>query len=97
MHPCKSIAALLAACLAAGACQAAVLSPASGNAVTDYSGPGLAAFDLDLHSFATTRLEFVLDQDDLLAPVLQLNAIVRNLSGAPLQRLTFRLEGIGFA
>lgn len=95
MHPSPLIAAVAALAFAAPV-QAAVLSAASGNAVTDYSGAGLAAFDLDLHSFGPTRVDFVLGQDDLLAPALRLNAIVRNLSGAPLQRLTWRLEGIAF-
>jgi hypothetical protein len=97
MHPIKFFAAMLACLMVAASSPAAVLSAASGNAVTDYSGVGLAAFDLDTRTFERTQLAFVLDADDLLAPVLRLNAIVRNLSGAPLQHFTFRLDGIAFA
>lgn len=97
MQASKTLNALLLSLACAAPCHAAVLSASTGNAVTDYSGVGRAAFDLDLHSFAATGMEFVLDQDDLSASVLHLNAIVRNLTGAPLQRMTLRLEGIGFA
>ena len=82
-----------------GASHAVVLtgsSASSANTVTDYSAPGLVSFDLDLASFAPTRLDFVLEADDLLGP-LSLNAVVRNLSGAALTGFDFRLEGISFA
>jgi len=82
-----------------GASHAVVLSGTSGpsaNTVSDYSAPGQVSFDLDLASFAPTRLDFVIEAGDLLGP-LNLNAIVRNLSGAALSTFDFRLDGISFA
>jgi hypothetical protein len=81
------------------ASHAAVLTGSStrdGNAVADYSMPGAVSFDLDLEHLAPIRLDFRLEADDLLGP-LSLNAIVRNLSGAALTHVDFRLEGIRFA
>lgn len=96
-------ASLLAAAMAlacAGA-QAAVLTGATGpsaNTVLDYSTAGQVAFDLDLGiaDFGSTRLEFTLEEADLLGP-LSLNALVRNLSGAALDNFRFGLDGITFA
>jgi hypothetical protein len=88
---------LAAALVFSGAAQAVVLTGTSGaNPVTDYSGAGLVSFDLDLENFNPTTLRFVLDADDLQGP-LGFNALVRNLAGADLSRLTFSLQGIRFA
>lgn len=80
-----------------GSASAVVLTSSSGaNVVTDYSAAGLVSFDLDLHDFSTTTLNFVLEQDDLAGP-LSFNAIVRNLVGQSLHQLSFSLQGIGYA
>ena len=76
---------------------AVILASSSGEAVTSYSAPSLASFDLDLVHFADTRINFIIEESDLLAPVLNLNAIVRNLSGAGLGYIAFALDGISFA
>nr|WP_314541103.1 PEP-CTERM sorting domain-containing protein [uncultured Massilia sp.] len=82
--------------LAQGA-QAVVLQGTSGsNAATDYSTAGTVAFDLDLASFAPTTFRFTLEEADLAGP-LAFNALVRNVSGAALDRFSFSLEGIAFA
>ncbi|MEJ7807512.1 MAG: PEP-CTERM sorting domain-containing protein, partial [Telluria sp.] len=60
------------------------------------STPSLLAFDLDLTDFSSTRLEFVLEGDDLLGP-LAMNALIRNLSGHGVSLFTFQLDGIAFA
>lgn len=94
----KYLFAFAAAIALSAASHAAVLTGTSGaaaNTVTDYSAPGLVAFDLDLASFAPTRLDFVLEADDLLGP-LSLNAVIRNLAGQALTGFDFRLDGIGF-
>lgn len=88
------LAAALAVC---GASQAAVLVGSTGaNTVTDYSGAGVAAFNLDLENLSSTRLVFRVEEEDLLGP-LGLNAIIANLSGNALSRFNFGLEGITFA
>lgn len=92
----KHLAVLIAALAIAGSANALVITGATGNAVTDYSGAGLAAFDLDLTSFGPTEIDFLVEDADLLAPALALNAVVRNLSGAALSRLTFSLQGASF-
>lgn len=95
----KMIKLLAAALTAAALCvpaSAAILTSSTGAAVTDYSTPALVSFDLDLADFSSTRLHFVIEEGDLLSP-LNLNAIVRNLSGLGLQRFTFTLDGISFA
>ncbi len=92
------ILAFAASTAFAGASHAALLTSSSGssaNLVSDYSTPALVAFDLDLHNFSSTRLNFVLEDGDLLGP-LSMNALVRNLSGQGLQRVTFALQGISF-
>jgi hypothetical protein len=90
------IIALTAAMACAGAANAALLTSSTGATVSDYSAPALVAFDLDLHNFSGTRLNFVLEDADLLAP-LSMNALVRNLSGHGLKQMTFALQGIAFA
>jgi hypothetical protein len=87
------IAALTISCAA----NATVLTGSAGsNAVTDYSGPGLVAFDLDLATLSSARLNFVLEDADLAGP-LSLNAIIRNLAGVGITQFNFSLEGITFA
>jgi hypothetical protein len=86
----------LAAALALPQSQAAILTGTSGtNTVTDYSGAGLAAFDLDLATFTPTTFSFVLEAGDLAGP-LAFNALVRNLAGTALDEFSFSLNGIAF-
>jgi hypothetical protein len=86
----------LAAALALPQSQAAILTATSGtNTVTDYSGAGLAAFDLDLATFTPTTFSFVLEAGDLAGP-LAFNALVRNLAGTALDEFSFSLNGIAF-
>lgn len=87
------------ALIISGAANAAVLVSSTGSAaniVPDYSASPLVAFDLDLNNFSGTRLNYVIEDSDLLGP-LSLNAIIRNLSGAGIQHFTFALEGITFS
>lgn len=97
MKPFKQFAVLISTLLLAGAANAALLTGSTGNSVTNYSAPALLSFDLDLADFSTTKLDFVIEEADLLAPSLTFNAIVRNLSGSGLSRFTFSLQGITFA
>jgi hypothetical protein len=94
---------LLIACTASlafsGAAHAVLLTSTTGspaNLTTDYSAPSLIAFDLDLHNFSSTRINFVLEDGDLAGP-LSMNALVRNLSGEGVKHFTFSLQGISFA
>ena len=78
---------------------AAILTSTNGsaaNVVTDYSMASQVAFDLDLVNSASTRVNFMLEEGDLLGP-LSMNALVRNLSGKGLTDFTFSLEGITFS
>lgn len=87
----------LAALVLSVSAQAALLTGTMGsNTVTDYSSAGVVSFDLDLQDFSATTLGFVLEQGDLAGP-LSFNALVRNLAGAGLDRLTFSLQGVRFA
>jgi hypothetical protein len=89
----------LAALALSGAVQAAVITGTSGspaNTVTDYSTPGLVSFDLDLENLSATRINFLVEEADLLGP-LSLNAIIRNLSGDGFRHFNFALQGISFA
>ncbi|MGJ9419526.1 PEP-CTERM sorting domain-containing protein [Massilia sp. CMS3.1] len=102
MHLAKFTAALVAALAlsftSAGPANAALLlntSGSSANTVTDYSAPGAVSFDLDLQNFNATKLRFEIQAEDLLGP-LSLNAIVRNLSGVPLNHFHVNLTGISF-
>ncbi|SFU95374.1 PEP-CTERM sorting domain-containing protein [Pseudoduganella namucuonensis] len=100
MNIVKPLISLLGALAISGAANAAVLTSSTGpasNVVADYSGASLVSFDLDLASFSQTRLDFVVEDDDLLLPYLSLNAIVRNLSGHGFDRFNFTLDGIAFA
>ena len=95
----KLIVPFLAALAMSGAASAAVLTGASGsmaNLVTDYSAPGLVAFDLDWKDSSATRLDFMIEEADLLGP-LRLNAIIRNLTGEGFRQFTFSLDGIAFS
>jgi hypothetical protein len=78
--------------------QAAILTGTTGpaaNMVTDYSGAGLASFDLDLATFTPTTFSFVLEAGDLAGP-LAFNALVRNVAGTALDEFSFSLNGIAF-
>ena len=89
MHIIKMIAAAFAALMLSGGAQGAVLLSSTGspaNAATDYSAPGLVCFNLDLQNFSGTKLDFVLQEEDLLGP-LNLSAMVLNLSGVPFSEL----------
>ena len=91
--------ALGAALAFSGAANAAILVGGTGspdNAVADYSTAGLVAFDLDVRDFSSTRLDFMIEDGDLLGP-LAMNALLRNLSGAGIANLTFSLAGIAFS
>ncbi|WP_306391670.1 PEP-CTERM sorting domain-containing protein [Telluria beijingensis] len=80
-----------------GSANAVILTGSTGaNSVTDYSEAGLVSFDLDLHDFSTTTLNFVLEEGDLAGP-LSFNAIVRNLVGLSMYQFSFVLQGIGYA
>ncbi|MES2323304.1 MAG: PEP-CTERM sorting domain-containing protein [Pseudomonadota bacterium] len=91
------VAPVLCALAIANPASAVILTSSSGNAVTDYSAPSLVSFDLDLATFSGAQLNFIIEEGDLLAPVLNLNAIVRNLSGSGLGYFSFSLGGISFA
>ncbi|MBQ5962687.1 PEP-CTERM sorting domain-containing protein [Massilia sp. ZL223] len=95
----KTIAAAFAALMFSSGAQAAVLLSASGspaNAAIDYSAPGLVSFNLDLQDLTATRLDFVLQEEDLRGP-LSLSAMVLNLSGMPFSHFNFYFQGIGLA
>jgi len=99
MHIMKMIAAAFAALMFAGGAQGAVLLGTNGspaNAVIDYSAAGLVSFNLELRDFSATRLNFVLQEEDLLGP-LNLSAMVLNLSGLPFSQFDFYFQGIGIA
>jgi len=86
----------LAAALALPQSQAAILTGTSGtNTVTDYSGAGMASFDLDLATFTPTTFSFALEAGDLAGP-LAFNALVRNVAGTALDTFSFSLNGIAF-
>ena len=92
------LASLLGALVVVNPASAVVISSTSGtNGVTDYSVAGLASFDLDLASLTSTTLNFAIEQDDLLASTLNLNALVRNLAGIGIDRFIFTAQGISFA
>lgn len=85
------------ACTLSCAANAALMTGSGGaNPVTDYSTAGAVSFDLDVRNFSRTTFSFVLEAGDLGGP-LRFDALVRNLSGAGLERFTFGLQGIRFA
>ena len=100
MKPANLLLSLLAAVVIANPATAAIYSGASGMpgaTVTNYSEAGLASFDLDLTDFSATRLNFIVEEGDLALSFLNLNALVRNLSGVGIERFTFSTQGISFA
>lgn len=100
MNIVKPLISVLGALAMSGAANAAILTGSTGsaaNAVTNYSTGALVSFDLDLQNFSATKLDFMVEADDLLLPHLSLNAIVRNLSGQSLEQFNFTLDGISFA
>jgi hypothetical protein len=95
----KLIVAAFAALVLSHGASAAVLLGTNGsgaNMATDYSAPGLASFNLDLHEFSNTTLNFRIEQADLMGP-LSLSAMVMNLTGVPITQFNFVLQGITFA
>lgn len=58
---------------------------------TDFSTDGLIAFDLDLADAQPVRLDFLLGAADVVG-TLDLNAVLRNLTGAGLDRLHLSLS-----
>lgn len=94
----KLLACALAAAAISSPAGAVVFTGSSGAAgVTDYSGIGQVSFDYDATTLSYTTLKFVLEADDLLAPTLSLNALVRNLAGQGIEHASFTLSGIKFA
>jgi hypothetical protein len=95
----KFIAAAAAALALSTTAEAALLVGTNGspaNIATDYSAAGLVSFNLDLSNFTATRLNFVLEEADLLGP-LSLSAMILNLSGVPVSQFNVGLQGIAFA
>ena len=89
--------AFIAAFALSGAANAAYLSSTTGaNPVEDFSTAGSVAVNLDLQDAGSTTMNFVLQADDLQGP-LYFDALVRNLTGAGLNRFSFSLQGIRFA
>jgi hypothetical protein len=99
MKPRLLFVCVMAALAMTAPASAAIFTGSStpGATVTDYSTASLVSFDLDMTDFSTTRLAFMLEEGDLLSPLLSLNAIVRNLSGAGLQRFTLSVDGMAFS
>lgn len=58
---------------------------------TDFSTDGLVAFDLDLNDAQPVRLDFQLSAADV-GGLLDLNAVLRNLSGGGIERLLISLS-----
>lgn len=95
----KMIVAALAALALSGGAQAAVLlntTGSAGNVATDYSAPGLVSFNFDLNNFGATKLNFQLEEADLLGP-LGFSAMVMNLTGVPVSQFSLSLQGISIA
>lgn len=89
------LAAAAAATLTAGPASALTFvsaTTAGASTVTDFSGDGLLAFDLDLRDFASVTMTFSVSAMDLAGPIA-FNSVVRNLTGAVegLQSLRFEL------
>ena len=62
---------------------------------TDFSTDGLIAFDLDLKDALPVRLDFQLGAADV-GGALDLNAVLRNLTGVGLERVLLSLNGGSF-
>jgi hypothetical protein len=65
--------------------------PADTSLATDFSADGLIAFDLDLNDAQPVRLDFLLGAADV-GGALDLNAVLRNLTGAGIDRLNLTLS-----
>ncbi len=92
-HVCTAIISLglCATSLPAAALTLQGSSLSGAGAFTDHSAPGLLAFDFEPHSLNTgLSVTYVLGSDDLSAP-LSFNAVVRNLTQAPLGIEVLRL------
>jgi hypothetical protein len=81
----------LAAHLPASAALLVGQATAGASVVTDFSTDGLIAFDLDLADAQPVRLDFLLGAADV-GGVLDLNAVLRNLTGVGLDRLHLSLS-----
>ena len=81
----------LAAHLPASAALLVGQATAGTSVATDFSGDGLIAFDLDLADAQPVRLDFLLGAADV-GRVLDLNAVLRNLTGVGLDRLYLSLS-----
>jgi hypothetical protein len=95
------LASAAAAALAAGPAHAVTLvsaTTAGASTVTDFSGDGLLAFDLDLRDDAPVTLTFSLSAMDL-GGTIEFNSVVRNLTGwvQGLQTLRFELSPLTVA
>ena len=76
----------LAAHLPASAALLVGQSSTGASLATDFSTDGLIAFDLDLNDAQAVRLDFQLSAADV-GGALDLNAVLRNLTGAGIDRL----------
>lgn len=81
----------LAAHLPASAALLVGQSTAGASLATDFSTDGLVAFDLDLNDAQAVRLDFQLGTADV-GGALDLNAVLRNLTGAGIERLLIGLS-----
>ena len=81
----------LAAHLPASAALLVGQATAGASVATDFSTDGLIAFDLDLADAQPVRLDFLLRAADV-GGVLDLNAVLRNLTGASLDRVYLGLD-----
>ena len=81
----------LAAQLPASAALLVGQSTAGASLATDFSTDGLIAFDLDLSDAQPVRLDFQLGAADV-GGLLDLNAVLRNLTGAGIERLLLSLS-----
>lgn len=79
--PAAAAALLATAALPSRAAVLTAFSTTGASTVTDFSGAGLVAFDIDLEDTAPVALTFALDAGDIGGP-LAFNAVVRNLIGA---------------
>ena len=92
---------LIAAALLALApqAQAAQYTGAQGAAAVDASFASASElfFDLDFSSRGSVKLNFAVEAQDLAAPLLSFNALVRNLSGLGFEGVSVKLDGVSFA
>lgn len=81
----------LAVHLPASAAMLVGQTTAGASLATDFSTDGLVAFDLDLNDLQPVRLDFQLGAADV-GGGLDLNAVLRNLTGAGIDRLLISLS-----